>query len=122
MRFATVALLISILLTTVCPLQAATDEPPALSHNPFSRPPSVVPRDVRSIVESDDGTGPTLALQATMVGSNSRFANVAGRILKPGDEIEGYRLIAVHEEYAIFKRDGKSLTVYVKPHLADDNE
>lgn len=122
MRFATTLLIVSALVTTACPSHAATDEPPALTHNPFSRPPSVVPREVRSVVESDDGTGPTLALQATMVGRASRLANVAGRILKPGDEVEGYLLVAVHEEYAIFKRDGKPLTVFVKPHLADDDE
>jgi hypothetical protein len=74
------------------------------------------------VIERDDGDGATLDLQATMVGNASRLANVAGRILKPGDEIQGYLLVAVQEEYAVFKRDSKTITVYVKPHLAEDNE
>ena len=101
---------------------AAAGEPPRLLHNPFSRPLSEVTRNDRSVIERDDGNGPTLDLQATMVGNASRLANIAGRILKPGDEIQGYLLVAVHEEYAVFKRDSKTITVYVKPHLAEDNE
>jgi hypothetical protein len=100
----------------------AADVPPTLAHNPFSRPPSEVSRDAPTLVESDDGSGPTLALHATMVGGASRLANVAGRILKPGDEIQGYLLIAIFEEYAVFRKDGRSLTVYVKPNLAENDE
>ena len=101
---------------------ALADAPPTLAHNPFSRPPSDVSRDAPTLVESDDGTGPTLSLQATMVGRASRLANVAGRILKPGDEIQGYLLIAIYEEYAVFRKDGRSITVYVKPNLAENDE
>ena len=118
-----VAVAASIVLMTACPgLVNAADEPPALSHNPFSRPRSEVLRVERSLVESDDGSGPTIALQATMVGHSSRLADVAGRILKPGDEIEGYELIEVHEEYAVFRTGGKSITVYVKSQPAEEDE
>lgn len=101
---------------------AFADAPPTLAHNPFTRPPSEVSRDAPTLVESDDGSGPTLALQATMIGRTSRLANVAGRILKTGDEIQGYLLIAIHEKYAVFRKDGRSITVYVKPNLAEDDE
>lgn len=113
----------SMMLMTASPgLHGAADEPPALSHNPFSRPPSEVLDDDRGVVERDDGSGPMLVLQATMIGHTNRLANVAGRILKPGDEISGYKLIAVFEEFAIFERDGKSITVYVKPNPAEEDE
>ncbi len=101
---------------------AAADAPPMLAHNPFSRPSSDVIPENRTLIESDDRTGPTLALHATMVGAASRLANVAGRILKPGDEVDGYRLVAVYEEYAVFKKDERSITVYVKPNLAETDE
>lgn len=101
---------------------AAADEPPALAHNPFSRPPSEAIRNDQTLVESDDGSGPTLALQATMVGHNSRLANVAGRILKRGDEIQGYLLVAIFEKYAVFRKGGRSITVYVKPDMAENDE
>ncbi len=122
MRIATAILFCLMLGMPWPPAVAAADEPARLSHNPFSRPPSEVTRNERSDIERDDGNGVTLDLQATMVGNMSKLANVAGRILKPGDEIQGYLLVAVQEEYAVFKRDSKTITVYVKPHLAEDNE
>jgi len=122
MRFVT-AILPSVALASVClPSVYAADGPPELSHNPFSRPPSEVIRNEQSVFEWDEGNGETLNLQATMIGSAKRLANVAGRILKPGDDIDGYRLVAVHERYAVFRRDSKMVTVYVKPHLAENDE
>ncbi len=109
-------------LSALLPIAHAADEPPALAHNPFSRPPSEVIRSERGPIERGDDTGVALELQATMVGKVSELANVAGRILKPGDEIQGYVLVAVHEEYAVFKRDSRTITVYVRPNLAEDNE
>ena len=117
-RIVTSAALFLALLTVA----RATDEPPALQHNPFSRPSSEVTRSERGAVDRDDGTGVALDLQATMVGNVNSLANVAGRILKPGDEIQGYRLVAIHESYAVFEKGGKTTTVYVRPHLAEDNE
>ena len=57
-----------------------------------------------------------------MVGPAEHLANVAGRILKPGDEIHGYLLVSIHEEHAVFKKDGKLMTVYVKPQLVEDDD
>ena len=122
MRVVTV-MLISFVLVSASPHSlGAAGGPPELSHNPFSRPPSEVIRTERSVIGRDDGEGVTLNLQATMIGNGSKLANVAGRILKPGDEIEGYLLVAVYEEYAVFRRDSETITVYVRPHLAEDDE
>lgn len=122
MRTTIAAVVFWMLAATSPPSLAAKEEPPALANNPFSRPPSEVLREERRITENNDGSGPTLALQATMVGRASRLANVDGRVLKPGDEIQGYVLIAIHEAYAVFERDGNPVTVYVKPHLAENDE
>ncbi len=100
----------------------AADKPPALSNNPFSRPSSEVIRVETVVVESDDGSGPNIPLQATMIGSVNRLANVGGRILKTGDEFEGYRLVDIREQYVVFKKAGRPITVYVKPLLADNEE
>ena len=56
-----------------------------------------------------------------MIGSVNKLANVDGRILKRGDEVEGYLLVAIHEQYAVFRRNGEDIEVYVKP-LAEDDE
>ncbi len=112
------------LMLTACwqPVAFAADGPPALAHNPFSRPASNIPDDEVSVIENTDGSGPSLALRATMVSTSVRFANVAGRILKLGEEIDGYRLTAVREDSAVFERGGKLITVYVKPNLAENDE
>jgi len=96
-------------------------EPPTLAHNPFSRPPSEVSVEFReqAIV---NGSTQELDLRATMVMPNSKLANVAGRTLRPGDEIQGYTLLQVFEDRAIFAREGKRLTVFVKPDPEDDDE
>lgn len=103
-------------------LVAAADEPPALSHNPFSRPDSGVTLSPGRVIDSNDSGEGTLDLQATMVGNARKLANVGGRILRIGDDIGGYMLVAVFERYAIFERDGRTTTVYVKPLVAENDD
>jgi len=99
----------------------AADQPPSLNHNPFSRPPSAVIRPLRPVVENEDGSEPGLPLQATMVGRINRLANVGGRIMKAGDDYEGYRLLAIYEDYAVFEREGHRTRIYVRTALSDDS-
>ena len=100
---------------------AGATEPPALAHNPFARPPSVVTAPLRSQPQTDGSTQP-LDLRATMVGTRDRLANVAGKTLRPGEEVQGYTLVQVFEDRAVFARQGNRLTVYVKPDLEEDDE
>lgn len=99
----------------------SADTPTSLAHNPFARPPSEVTMEVRNPVQAD-GTVAPLDLRATMVGATDRLANVGGRTLRPGDEVQGYKLMQVYEDKAIFSRDGNRLTVYVKPHLVEEDD
>ncbi len=115
-------LLLALLATAWPSLLVAADAPPDLSHNPFSRPSSKVVREEPVAVESDDGSVTALPLHATMIGQVSRLANVGGRIMKPGDEYRGYRLTKIHEQYVEFERNGQTMSVYVKPLLAEDDE
>jgi hypothetical protein len=112
-----------VLLLTAIPERAASaDGPPSLSNNPFARPPSEAIPVQREIRNGGDDTPAALPLLATMVSRVNRLANVGGRILKPGDDYQGYRLVLVHEQFAVFERDGNSTTVYVKPLLAEDDD
>lgn len=122
MKAATINRVAMVMLASWLPAATTAGEPPPLAHNPFARPPSEEMDYDHGIIESDDGSGPTLALRATMVGPARRLANVGGRILNTGDEIEGYRLVAIHEDYAVFERAGKAMIVYVKPQVPDDDE
>ena len=56
-----------------------------------------------------------------MVSTGDRLANVGGRVLRPGDEVSGSKLLRVYEDRAVFLSNGKEVTVHVKPGLDDDN-
>ncbi len=111
---------VALLPVFVCTSTWAT-EPASLRHNPFSRPPSEAVNDP-GIGPAWGGTERDVDLRATMVASNGKLANVAGRILRPGDEINGLTLLEVFEDRAVFASDGRRLTIYVKPELVDDDE
>ena len=72
--------------------------------------------------DNDDGTLPDLVLVATMVAANERLANLGGRVMRPGDEAFGHKLMQVFEDRAVFTRHGKRLTIYVKPDLVEEDE
>ena len=96
-------------------------EPPSLAHNPFARPPSEVAIPARPLLRTDGTTLP-LDLRATLVSSNDKLANVAGKVIRPGDEVDGYTLLQVFEDRAVFRKAGNRLTIYVKPDLEEDDE
>ena len=111
------AIAVALLLGTI----ANANEPPTLQSNPFARPPSAAITPIQSDLRHD-GDPSGLELRATMVGSGGNLANVAGRTLRPGDDYQGYTLVQVFEDRAVFVRQGRRVTVYVKPDLEDDNE
>ena len=74
----------------------------------------------REVRDDGDSTPETPPLQATMVGPVNRLANVGGRILKPGDDYQGYRLLTIHEDSVVFERRGETMTIYVKSPDTDD--
>jgi len=98
------------------------EEAPELQHNPFSRPPSERALFELTGTSSAAAPGVGINLMATMVVANKGLANVGGRILRPGDEVDGYSLLQVFEDRAIFFRAGKRLTIYVKPELVEEDE
>lgn len=99
---------------------ASAAEPPPLANNPFARPPSASTLDTGRVDQNRSASG--INLLATMVSSTDRLANVGGRIIRQGDEINGYRLLQIHENRAVFERNNTQLTVYVKPQLDQDND
>ncbi len=97
------------------------NEAPLLSHNPFTRPPSEVTIPSRT-QPGRDGVTQELDLRATMVASDSKLANVGGRTVRPGDDVQGYTLLQVFEDRAVFSRGDKRLTLYTKPDPEEDDE
>ena len=101
---------------------AVAVEPAELRHNPFSRPPSSAIPAGDDAPERGERSAQTPDLRATLVGGNSKLADVGGRILRPGDEINGYRLQQVFEDRAVFEIRGRLITVMVKPDLVDNDD
>jgi len=114
-----IALFTLLALVTLLTTSVYAKEPAPLTHNPFARPPSEVTIEARPTIAAD-GSVQTIDLRATLVVANRGLANVGGRILRPGDDAQGYTLQQVFEDRAIFSREGKRLTVYVKPELVED--
>ena len=95
-------------------------EPPYLAHNPFARPAVSEIRVGRNAVDNKLQFSDDLKLKATLVSGHRRLANVNGRVMRAGDEIFGYALQRVFENRAVFVKNGKPTTVYVKPKLEEN--
>ncbi len=109
-------------LTAVC-LDAAADEPRGLANNPFQRP--AIDVSPRVVQVEDDGTEsvlPELDLRITLIAGRERLARVGDALLRPGDDVDGYTLVRVYENRAVFKRQGKEVVVHVKPGLLATDE
>ncbi len=105
-RIQSIASSVALLLWTT----VSANEPPPLDNNPFSRPPSEVTIPIRRAA-GFDGPIQELDLRATIVTTKSSLANVAGRTLRPGDDVQGYTLLQVYEDHAVFTGHGKQLTI-----------
>ncbi len=100
---------------------AGASEAPELRNNPFARPPSERTAPFAPEARAEGATS-ELELRATLVSTQTRLANVGGKTVRPGDEVQGYKLLKVFEDRAVFARQGKHLTIYVKPDLEENDE
>lgn len=83
-----------------------------LSRDPFAHPvlvPVVAPVKVK--VDVVDDWKSKIHLQATMLTSKWAIANVNGKLLRPGESVEGYTLVKVMERKALFRKSGKDILV-----------
>ena len=103
------------------PIVLAASEPAVLANNPFSRPPALV-ASAGSPTDSLDGPSRMIDLRATMVGKSGRYAMIGNRVIRPGEEIDGYTLQQVFEDRAVFAVGGKRFTVNVRPERKNDDD
>ena len=68
--------------------------------NPFARP--VASHDEPRTFAT--AASPAFVLRATMKAGDASMVNIDGAILRIGEEIDGYRLVAVGEGTAVFTR------------------
>lgn len=53
----------------------------------------------------------TLELRATLISKQHSLANLNGKIIGEGEEVEGYRLMKIGEDEVVLEKDGKQVTV-----------
>ncbi len=104
-------------------LDVAADEPRGLKNNPFHRPDiDETPRIVQVDEDASESSLPELDLRITLIAGRERLARVGDALLRPGDDVDGYTLVRVYENYAVFERRGREVTVHVKPGLLTEDE
>ncbi len=95
----------------------------ALNHDPFARPaflkvtpPSAAqPRGnagVRKGALPEPAWKPELT--AVMVAGPKSVVSIDGKIVRLGEEIDGHRLVEVHEQTAVFVKDRKRVTLSLR--------
>ena len=92
-----------------------------LQNDPFARPNLVrLQSAARGAPQSAVARPPAaepkraLNLQAVMLAGPNSIANVDGTMLRIGEQIYGYRLVAVHERAAVFEKDKTQFTVAMR--------
>jgi hypothetical protein len=99
-------------------LQASSAGGTTLSRNPFKSP---LPKPGGAVAQaSDDASAETgLALKGIMIIGDQALVDLGGHILAIGEEAEGYTLMSVTEEQAVFLRQGRRVVMNV---YEDENE
>ena len=113
MRVAYAGAIAAIVALAVADFAASAQEPapnPVLRFDPFERPDQAEVERLRG-GGNESATQLAPALRATLVAGDASLANLAGSILRVGDEFEGYRLAEVRRGEAVFVRNGARVTL-----------
>jgi hypothetical protein len=107
-----------------------------LKHDPFARPVlAPLPASAASM-PGNSAKAPVPdpvwkpELRAVMVAGPKSIVNIDGALVRIGEQINGYRLVEVHEETAVFVNDKKKVTLSLRrieplrkaPPRQDDRE
>lgn len=79
-----------------------------LKHDPFVRP-LLLPQPTSAAQASASAAKPEL--RAIMAAGPESIVNIEGVLLRRGEQFNGYRLLEVHEETAVFIKNNKRVTL-----------
>jgi hypothetical protein len=100
------AMVVALNLARAC--YAAEDEH-TLKTNPFERPLNSQENSAQSIKSEREEALP-FVLRGTMVAGKQSLADISGLIVPLGNEVNGYRLVAVHQrEVILLKNDERRI-------------
>jgi hypothetical protein len=100
---------------------AALAQRPALQHDPFVRPAiagfAAAPRPLGGVapaVGANAQPRPQLQLNAVLVAGSDSIANVDGVMVRIGQSVQGYRLVAVGDRSAVFEKNNAKVTLSLR--------
>jgi hypothetical protein len=107
------ALRVSLALSAVLACASALGQSRTLQHDPFARP-FIGGFGAQTPPGAAAPAQPKLRLQAVLVAGDASFANVDGVIVRVGESVHGYRLVAVHDRSAVFEKNNSKLTLTIR--------
>ncbi len=97
----------------------ASSQSRALEHDPFVKPQRIAAQ--RHSVDAAKAPASEVRepswkaeLRAVMIAGSASMVNVDGAVLRMGEEIKGYRLIEVHDNVAVFIKDGRRVPLAMR--------
>ena len=99
---------------------AALAEGPALQHDPFMRPAILGfaavsrPEGAPAFGTAGSQARPRLQLNAVLVAGSESIANVDGVMVRVGDSVQGYRLVAVSDRSAVLEKNNARVTLTLR--------
>jgi hypothetical protein len=91
---------------------------PPLAKNPFVRP--QLAEQLVTVAGNVDEPLPPLELRAVLVAGAASSVNVGGRIVRVGEQYDGYELISVSEDGAVFGQADRRLHVPLQAQRAPE--
>ena len=98
---------------------AALAQRPMLQHDPFLRP-AIVGFAAAPSPAGGLGAGanaqsrPRLQLNAVLAAGSDSIANVDGVMVRIGESVQGYRLVAVNDRSAVFEKNNARVTLTLR--------
>ena len=102
-----------VLLITLVPAMAASSGDAVLKTNPFERPLVTSSKDDEPEVAVEETPQTSMELRGTMAAGKNSLANIGGEILAIGQEINGYRLVAIHQRHVVLQKNEFQRTLLI---------
>jgi hypothetical protein len=97
-------------------LTAQASDTPPLANNPFLRP------RVAEQTAPVEPASPPLELRAILLAGDASRVDVGGRIVGVGEALDGYRLVSVTEDGAVFEHAGHALRLVLPPRAVTSGD
>ena len=84
-----------------------------LHRNPFAHALPEISQPAAGTANPSTAAGTSLELRGTMMAGSDSLANIGGLILGIGQEVEGYRIVSIHERWVVIEKNGEQRTLSV---------